>query len=657
MGGTTAAPPKIDQNKAYDASQFLKRLVDDVIIDRDAVSMEQAITPLFSKDSDGKVVLTEASRVAAADRLVASLDELDRHDTRTAEEQAAWNEASAVIHQIFQDPANDSPEKIAAALKQYQQHELTRPLANPDDKRRDFWTLFGQSGSDFAVTFNEAQLQQLRNLLNKIAPGLGDVIVDVIDHMSGNATRIEGSDFERRMGNELQQGFDAMMRGQVSLGGFWDKAHKTSFASGQEEPVGFNVWNGPANGTEWAAFFTHDGMRGHGYQFYDDDARTYTQSFEDMILSKWEADGVLSFENDAARQQFIQYSGQLVMGGELDETFAATLEQNGTIQFANDAARQAFIDFTKTIDTRMPSGDENLTVEEYIAKQVMDYVESRPDMNFLAQDPSFDPHVYFAPTRDAVMAAVDQYVPVHDGHEYAQKVIEYARLPNSGVNVHLGAAAPAPSGVTVSDGVRTDSEPDPAAPATPSAEVIQADKLDAGETGLLDYGQEIPAKLSDTDLSVTTPDGTVLFKFSDDGFEVFSASKVDPGTGEPMIVLDAFDTKMSAAELRARLGDGFKVQLVAHEDPGTDVSDSQLFGYYIESADGKTRFFVGSEGIPEESVTADMKSVRMQSLEDGAHNDGPGAGGVKLAQDSGAMRDVESRTVDGQQQDPQMFTP
>lgn len=113
-------------------------------------------------------------------------------------------------------------------------------------------------------------------------------------------------------------------------------------------------------------------------------------------------------------------------------------------------------------------------------------------------------------------------------------------------------------------------------------------------------------------------------------------------------------------EVLASLGDDFKVSVVAHQDGGADVTDSELFGFYIESADGEISFYVGPGAIEEGSVTDAGKAKLVEGIETApeAVTSQPGYDPntdpnrtASVGQNSGGL------TADGQQDNLNVFSP
>ncbi len=204
----TTAAPKINHNLTKDGVQFLKRLTGDMVLADDVKSMPLLIKRLL-KDSNKDGIIDEAERKEAAEELIKSLKELDRNkDSRNSEQQDKWAETEGFIRQKFKGPSgkeDDVANGIAAKFK------------DPDEVKK-FWLLLGESGSDMAVTYTQAQLQLLKRMLNGIAPGLGDVVARVIDSFTGGQSG--KTENELMVQDRLEQMYDGMHFGPAALAKF-----------------------------------------------------------------------------------------------------------------------------------------------------------------------------------------------------------------------------------------------------------------------------------------------------------------------------------------------------------------------------------------------------------------------------------------------------
>jgi len=191
---------------------------------------------------------------------------------------------------------------------------------------------------------------------------------------------------------------------------------------------------------------------------------------------------------------------------------------------------------------------------------------------------------------------------------------------------------------------------------------IKVTHFDKNETaGFMDYGDAITGDFDATTMSFKAEDGTEVFKFSDD-FQVYGLALAPNGaTGGHNIAMNAMDLNgRTPQEVLASLGDDFKVSVVAHQDGGADVTDSELFGFYIESADGEISFYVGPGAIEEGSVTDAGKAKLVEGIETApeAVTSQPGYDPntdpnrtASVGQNSGGL------TADGQQDNLNVFSP
>ena len=597
-----------------DGALFIRRLADDAAIGpNDPATMEQLFERMFPRDDDGNIVFNDDTRKEVADKLIDSLGKLDRNRadnaraavaaeavpaaSRTQEQkdaiaaQEAWTKATGDLRHIIEDPSLTSPEQIADAIESHHQQELRKP----DDQRADFWTLFGQSGSDFAVTFNEADLERLRYALNAIAPGLGDTLVGIMEVWIGTDDGLTNN--EREVSNQLEAGFKAMTGGQLDLAHFHGRDHATRMVNGQEEDIPFNVWNPAGNPEQRAAFFSDAGMEdqfgdtGTPYKLYDTDAAGMTRNFESMILSRWEEQGTVSFDNDAARDQFIQYSHQLMSGGVLGEAYLNTLNEKlesdygSGLTFDGDAKAE-FTEFLETLDTRFAAPNPEFSTEEYISQMVASYIDEHDGIHM-------PDGVGEAQLEYLAQASAQHFTPVTGSREYASLVMDYAELPNSGMNVNIGADEPY-TGISAAAGVSSGAPPPVAPPAAPPA-APAATPPDLA--GVADMSDPVTVRLDDTGAATATIGGASVAAFNlADEFDLYKLDVVDAnGDGVGEIVHNIEESDLSVADLKAKLGgDEMTLEEVTHH--GTDT----VIGYRFEV--GGEEYFLGFDALEDRAT-------------------------------------------------------
>lgn len=605
--GSQSQPSSGASSRYSDGALFIRRLADDAAIGpNDPATMEQLFERLFPRDDDGNIVFNEDTRRQVADELIQSLGQLDRNRaenaraavaaeavpaaSRTPEQreaiaaEEAWTRATGNLRHIIEDPSLTSPGQIADAIESHHEQELRKPA----DQRADFWTLFGQSGSDFAVTLNEADLERLRYALNAIAPGLGDTLVGFMEVWIGTDDGLTNN--ERAVSNQLEAGFAAMTGGQLDLARFWGRDHATRMVNGQEENVPFNVWNPPGNPEQRAAFFSDAGMEdrfgdtGTPYKIYDTDAAGMTRNFESMILARWEEQDVLSFDNDAARDQFIQFSHQLMQGGVLGQAYLNTLNERieqdyGSGLIFDGNAQAEFVEFLETLDTRFVSPNPDISREQYIAQEIAAYIDEHggihmPDgmgeaqLEYLAQE------------------SAQYFTPVAGPREYASLVMEYAARPNSGMNIDIGRDTPY-TGISAAAGVSSGGTPPIASPPA-TAPVAAAPDL----SGVTDMSDPVTVQLDDSGVATATIGGASVTAFSlADEFDLYKLDVVDAnGDGVGEIVHNIEESDLSIADLKARLGgDEITLEEVTHH--GTDT----VIGYRFEA--GGEEYFLGFDAL------------------------------------------------------------
>lgn len=669
--------PQINAQVAADGIEFLRRLTGDIALSGGTATMEEALARLFPRDNDGNIDF-EAGRAAAAERLIDSLSELDRNGDISTEERNRINpgEEPARYHGPTIPDANGDP--VANPDYHITSADYIRDIFNDDsitsldqlaerfkndDTKREMWQLFQLSNSDFAVSFTRDQLELIQYALNEISPGLGDAVVGLIGGFVGADTPSE----ELGARNELAEGFNAMFAGQVSMAQFHDARVVTTMEDGREVAQPHLVWNGPGGRLDLQAQFFGEGLQDPEgnvmtYQFNTGDDRVYVQNFEDMVLSRWEENGTVTFardgdgnltaEGEAARAEFIQYSQQLTMGGELDASFAQTLSQQvgdrpPVLEFATPEAADAFTAFTETLDTRSMN-------EQEIATAVMEYVQGvQPDVRFVAADPEFDPNARYQPVHDAITYAAGHYVPVGSGQEYSDRIVDFANN-HPGVDVSSVLEAEPGGGPRAQDGVRPDPDPD-AEPDEVQHGAINYGHFDSNEGGYIDYGTPITVTYDVTTGDVVNEAGDVLFTFSEDGFLAYDTVRSEYGATPNTIDFKAHNEELNFAELdredmgRLLGGEPFTIRMVGAQDADTDASNTQIYGIHVDSP-GITATF-GTDGADPSTWTQEFKDLSMPGFEDnGPRADSPSLGQTPNMDDpENPVFDGQVRTADGQQ--------
>ena len=651
---------RINASLAADAVQLLKRFVGDTPLQGDVTSMEELVRRLFKDHvEDNGDIKPSANRGAIADKLIKSLEELDVNNTKTQEQQQKWDQAETVIRDLFQNPALKSVDDIARELSEA-------------EKQKELWILFDGANADFAVQFTDDQLSQLKYLLNKITPGLGDVLVGFIGQVTDTD---DFSSPEREARNKIGEAFDAMTRGQVSMAKFWDKNQATKVGlNGEEERVPFNVWQPPGNDSQWAEFFGN-GLREEAplapeqtqrgefqetganrsvlepYKFYASDARALEQNFKSMILDKLEwheqnnPDGIIKFTDDAARARFIQFSENMLRGTPTNDTgFSMALEEEGILKFADENARMAFLSHM-----REEFGDRftrNIS-ETDVADAVIEFQRQNPGLvSYQPPHPLLeDKEKYYSDTKSSIMDVAERVVAAANRRDYIEQTLRYAE-DDPGVKIMQDNELSGPS-VSVNNGVTTPTpqpqpqpqQPVPQAPATPEA--IDAVKFDGDEqAGYLDYGAELTAKFDPATMTVSGLDGTEYFKFSGDEFSAYAVSSQSVGSAGSEMVMTAFEPPITEDRLKELLASGeLKIQIVAHQDADSDVGNTTHFGVWIEGENLKGYF--GVDAVSPSDMSDEMKARSQAGFEN--HQ-----GNVFDKHTQNSMAQNNDRTVDGQ---------
>ncbi|HOO81794.1 MAG TPA: hypothetical protein PK513_04775 [Alphaproteobacteria bacterium] len=383
------------------AQQFLKRLVDDFKFGSDVDTMEQVVNGLLPRDDKGKPKFDDASRAQAAKTLITGLNALYKKSDVDSRVQGA-------IENIFKDARLKTAHDLATQLKDQM-------------RTQEFLALLKNDDADFGFYFNDRQIKAIKHNLNLISPGQngGPGLGDMIANFLGLRGDLDGT-AEPTARSELTEGFHAMTNGgQNSLAKFWDKDR-----AGDNKA--FNVWNPPSGEEQKKAFFSKTGMmnsKGKSeYQHYDSDAKVFKINFEDMILAKWEKDGIVKFNGPYAREHFINFVQNQRMSGELGAPLSAALESKGQISFASGSARADFDEFTSGLAGQ---GLDNYEIAEAIKK----YAEDSTNGVTL---PKAGLHKFENELPETISLFQDAKSP----DEFADKVLAFANwYPGSGIVV------------------------------------------------------------------------------------------------------------------------------------------------------------------------------------------------------------------------------
>ncbi|MEZ5814471.1 MAG: hypothetical protein R3E13_07135 [Alphaproteobacteria bacterium] len=595
----------IDRNISKPAEQFLKRLADDVILQGDVGSMSELIQGLFKKDSNGNLDFTEEGRKAAAARLIDGLDELDRNrDERSEEQQAQWEKATNVIESFFTDEELKTPEDIAGAIKAYEMEKhaaYDRAVREGRDARRfDILGMLEQGGSKMRMQLSQEVLDKLVMALNRISPGLGGVIGGILNLATGGQNHL--TEDQRVVSSRFEQAFDAMTLGPSKLAAFRSVEH---WLDADGDKVFFNrMLTRPSNTEGWKAFFSEEGMKdAHDgqparYEFYDNDGTEGSDgkaglpvSFDEMILKQLEDDGLIRFASDAARNDFIRYTHQIMVGTEaLGETFVKALEAEGLITFDSDQARADFIDGLAELNPKYMDKDKLAMGVQYYALNVVKGVTLNGSLGEIA-------------------AVAHDFTRVTGRRDFAQRWMKYAQMPESGVELNMKQA---------NDTRFTSSPSSPAAGAlagggasAPRDVVRMAPRVDPSAGNGIQYGQSVTVSGSNFD-DFGFSDSVTVYTLDDQGH-----MDVQPGASGNLSI----DSDKIAGILNQ--GGNFELQRV--------VVNGDEQGFYAYNPQAGAGIYLGPDAIDRSAMSGVMKQELFTEIGDNpapttAAPSGPGGG-------------------------------
>ena len=446
-----------EQGDPQVGGQFLKRIVDDIVLGKDVESMKELLGQLLPvKDKQtGELDVSEGARKGAAEKLIKSLNGLDKNDRPIS------NDAQAKIVEAFGvgDPSITTVDQLVGRLE-------TLGVESRDLKNdKSLWALFAAGKNEFSMQMNQADLDNLRLALNRIAPGLGDLFGDL---MSADCA-LEKQTPETEMRDKLAQVFD-VMEGQVSFASFQGKEYEMKpNLNGEMEKVPLNVLNLNVMGDPDAFF--GEGIKGADgkvmqYQFYHDDPKVYDHSFKSMVLDKWEADGTVKFavddpstpdnENDIARANFIEKSQDLITGKMLDQSYIRQVNHNGEVlQFASLQDEAEFVSFIGGINPRHHT-------EVQIADQIMEYAKEHDGVGFRGG-------MTYEGAKAQLIEAGHNFVPVSGGREYADMIMDWAdQHPDVTIYTKPEPVIQTPTGMSGAMPVRATPPVTPVVAATPT---------------------------------------------------------------------------------------------------------------------------------------------------------------------------------------------
>jgi len=422
---TTTAPATYkkvgDPAKAQFGHDFLRFLSGDAQLGAEHIkTLGQLLQQKGVLDDLGNV---KPEETAAA--LVASLNELvpdEYTQTKDADGKAVEQRTQelsmaagvqAQIVAVINSAENATPEAVAKALKENQITDYTYKDQHGVEKKGtsnlfEYLHLMGlqNDGSTFQMEYTADILNALRKLMNSFTPGLGDFIIGGFEKLGlGQLSGSEHDTPDHVKRNRLEMGYDVISRGRAgALADFYGIASEDADGNGLD----YNALHMPRNGEQESAFFDGGynpvGAAGDGtYAFglgYDE---RIEYSFEAMILSQWEAEGTVKFDNAVARAEFIDYAQQIYSGEGGQEQIKKAFAAEGINLSENPQFMQDLKELM--VGSR----------EKYATGYLVDrYLQSaNPDMDFNE-------------LRAAVLGVVEDYTRVEDGKEFAARLSKYA---------------------------------------------------------------------------------------------------------------------------------------------------------------------------------------------------------------------------------------
>jgi PAS domain-containing protein len=611
----------------FEADRFMNALANDLIASRtgtggSAAPLQGIISDLL-KNPAGVVQMDTASREAAATKLIESFGKLGGRPLPAA--------MQTMIKDVFTDASLTSAEDMARKIREGNfTAEFIQLIA---DNKMDFGNLYDGT----TMLMLRAMFPDLANFIDDLGFGGGDPFQ--------TAT-------ERRLEDSLAEGWDAWRNGKVH------EFNEVRSVDANGAPVPLRNWTAPRTEHDINEFFESGGPTTHSqglwgsdenYKFTDADPAARPNTFAGIIVQKWKDDGIVTFADAAAEEAFVNRSHALAVGGQLDGTFADTLVNNEVIQFASPADRQAFLDHMTA--WRSEPGGQYRDAQE-IMNEVISYVNENGGTSWV--NPKFDDETAsrYSKTQSDVYRVAKQYAIAESGEAYAEQMMRFAE-EHPGVT--LTAPAPPPAGGPSAAAADPNRPPPPADP-----NEIKVARFDGNEaSGYLDYGNAITGDFDATTMAFKANDGTEIFKFSED-FQVYGVSVANGAGGGHTLTMEAKDLNgRTPQEILASLGDDFKVSVVAHQDADADVGNSELLGFYVESADGKTSFYIGPSAVEEGTMTAAGKAELIKGIEEtpGMDRSDPNYDPSRDQNNTASIATNADATVDGQTDNTTAFQP
>ncbi len=466
MSGTTANPPNnnvsaqlpsagagttvpvqasqekypIDSKEAVFGHHVLSILNHDVVMAGDPRNLEAVFDAHGVKNDQGELDLDKT-----AEKLVKSLDALipddaarDGENKLVVSTKRGLDSAAAATLTAF---IKDSGAKTAKELGDVFSKARFPDPDNPRKKEsmRDFLYRAGQQadGSSFDMQSNAAIIGALRELLNKFHPGLGDMFMGFVQ----SAGIVEDTSGLTESKEALAEGHFVMWSGGgTSMAKFWGHPDRDD----QGNAIDYNSFRGPRSSSQVAAFFDGTFHNGEAHTLGGGTSRVFaSQSFDDMILKRWEEQGVVQFKdpNDLdARQRFIDYARQATLGGQVGPELTERLVKNGVITFSSDTEKAAFTQHVQKFDMGgMSSVDA--------ANNIVRYAKMHDGVDFPGA-PQGAHSTVFDRVRDEMIGSFDHYERAKNSDHFAAKMVRYAEHTPE-VRVHMNNDVEAPMAPTL----------------------------------------------------------------------------------------------------------------------------------------------------------------------------------------------------------------
>lgn len=474
---------QVDMKEAKFANDLLRRLSGDYIMNGEAATVEGVLNQ-HAVTKNGQIDLT-----ATADKLIKSLNELlpdegkidpKTHKPVTVKEHKLSPEGEQSIRELIENSGAKTTAELAKVL---QQKDLKLDKNDPNKKESLFQFLYRTNtfnDSSFAVAYTGKQLWALREFLNSFTPGLGDTLTNFLN----KAGIVQNpSDKPSAASRSLAEGFNVVHGGsQQTLAEFYGQPLYTQDANGNSIFIKHNPFRGPTTEHQISQFLNGEGPYAKNYNLGGTSPLQFkNQSFDEIILKRWEQQGIVKFDSPEGRDNFKKVVGNALLGRPLKEDFIneiGTIDGTNTralLTFDNETAKKEFAQSIAKI--RMDQTDP-----ETAARQIIDAVGKTKgvSLNFEIADLKKDFKGDWIPPA-ALTNILGKYAPARNGQSFAERIIEDAEKYNAHgftLNTAVEGSKPRPrqtvphtSAFTAAANTATPASPQPAAPATASPAV------------------------------------------------------------------------------------------------------------------------------------------------------------------------------------------